>query len=161
MRILASVFIFMPVLTQLRIRKNNIGSEGTAYLANAIRNAQALSRLTVLDISENAIEAQGMEALAFVLNYVPNLTELNLGQNKIGNAGAKSLSQAIRNKRLSAVTLLSLDDNNIGDEGMEALSLAFSTRPSPAIDVYLTNNSITVHTKKRRVENVSFKFDKV
>ena len=150
MKILASVLIYMPNLRQLRLQKNYIGEEGAMYLANAARG-QALTHLKVLDIADNAIETGGMEMLASVLKYLSNLIELHISGNRIGDAGVKALSEAIKKKSLSKVYELFLNNNNIGEEGMQALWSALSTRQPvlstqqpPLIYVYLSDNLINV-----------------
>jgi len=69
----------------------------------------------------------------------PSLTELNLSKDKIGDNGAKSLSDALREN--TSLTTLSLGVNNIGDDGAMSLSDALRKNTSLAI-LFLDKNDI-------------------
>lgn len=50
------------------------------------------------------------------------MTTLNLSWNKIGDEGAKSISEALKvNGILTTMTILNLYDNQIGDEGAKSI----------------------------------------
>ncbi|NOT02643.1 MAG: hypothetical protein HOP29_18715 [Phycisphaerales bacterium] len=71
-----------------------------------------LTGLTTLDLGNNNIGDEGAKALA----TLTGLTTLHLGDNNIGAEGAKALAT------LTGLTTLHLGDNNIGAEGAKALA---------------------------------------
>lgn len=121
----------------LRIGGNDaIGDAGTVALAAALRMAVgsgSFSRCIFdeLDLSSCNVGDAGADALALALSSNPgSLRRLDLSNNKITNAGSKSLGRALVDSfRTSGVVLeqLSLDNNSgIGDDGAAGLAEALA-----------------------------------
>jgi Ran GTPase-activating protein (RanGAP) involved in mRNA processing and transport len=74
------------------------------------------STLKILDLSSQKLNAQGIRQLVNALASNTTLTSLDVGNNQIGDEGAKALA--------ANATLTSLDvwSNQIGDEGAKALA---------------------------------------
>jgi len=73
-----------------------------------------LQRLQCLDLSFNAIQTAGAQALADVIRYNRQLVELNLRHNQIGATGAEYLIDALQFN--NTLHILCLADNKIGTE---------------------------------------------
>ncbi|KAL9965547.1 hypothetical protein ACROYT_G029361 [Oculina patagonica] len=138
--------------------------------ADAVVLAEALkgnSSLTVLNLYNNNIGAQGATGLAAALQKNASLTELDLSLNKIGDHGATGLAEALQeNKSLTklhlylngiggqgateltrtlqlnaSLTELNLSCNIIGDEGATRIAGALQENTSLA-ELYLSLNNI-------------------
>lgn len=124
-------------LKKLGVSRNRMEDAG----ARAI--AATNLRLDVLDLSDNAITADGMAALARS-NFLQSLQVLVMSRNRFGDDGAKYLALSNMRPReldlnecaigdpgvvalasspiLSRVETLGLGENRIGDEGLAALA---------------------------------------
>ena len=102
---------------------NRLGDQGVGVLgAWALSNCPELSHLC---LKGNGLEADGAGRLADVLslgesNEGTGLSHLDLGYNRIGDEGARSLSRVLVNCRM--LSHLDLCHNAIGSEGMEILA---------------------------------------
>jgi hypothetical protein len=76
----------------LCLRRNNIGTEGIAALAAALRN----SSLKTLNLWDDTIGAEGAAALADALKENLSLQTLHLWNNNIGAEGAVALADALK-----------------------------------------------------------------
>ena len=104
-------------LKWLEIDVNQIGSEGTTALADALKQNSTLRRLSIF---MNQIEAEGATALSDALKQNSTLKELYISSNQIGDKGARALADAL--KKNSTLTVLNISSNQIGDWGMKALA---------------------------------------
>jgi uncharacterized protein (TIGR02996 family) len=102
----------------------------------ALAAAPSLSRLTALDLSRNGIRAEGAAALASS-PHLARLTALDLGRNRIGPEGAQALAGS---PYLTRLTSLALSENAVGDDGAGALAAASHFSQLTALD--LTYNRI-------------------
>ncbi|CAH3184561.1 unnamed protein product, partial [Porites lobata] len=84
--------------------------------------------LDILDLGDNRIGDAGVSSLSQALTVSSSLTRLDLGCNRIGDAGASSLSQTLTAN--SSLTSLDLGDNRIGDAGASSLSQALTVSSS-------------------------------
>jgi Ran GTPase-activating protein (RanGAP) involved in mRNA processing and transport len=75
-----------------------------------------------LDIGNNAMTAEGAEALAKWLTGNKHITELKVYMNDIGNGGMYKVAEAL--KSCSKLEHLDLGGNNFGEEGMAVLAAA-------------------------------------
>ncbi|KAK1733999.1 leucine-rich repeat protein, partial [Skeletonema marinoi] len=106
-------------LEELYLEKNNIGLMGCIALGDSMRGWGA-SNLTILDLDDNAIEDQGLEALAAGMTNT-KLEELYLSRNLITGAGLRSMSEYFQSESCCLETL-NLYRNVFGDEGAVALA---------------------------------------
>ncbi|XP_065917452.1 protein NLRC3-like [Dysidea avara] len=95
-----------------------------------------VSSLTALNLWGCDITAPAGTALAKMITF---LTELNIGNNKLGDAGAELLSEGIR-KSLQ-LQVLNLNNNSIGPRGAVAIIDALSNNISLVV-LNISNNAI-------------------
>ena len=141
---LASGIAAFHSLKYLDLAHNDIGDEGLQSLAvglcsnkkletldlsdNGLFSAIGLRRLSdviltalnleLLFLSNNAINDEGMQALAVGLREHPALTRLNLSINEIGIEGVRALGTA----EISSLRFLYLSNNAINDEALGVLA---------------------------------------
>jgi hypothetical protein len=118
---LAAVLAQCPKLSCLDLAWNRLGDQGVGILGGwALSNCPELSHLC---LKGNGLEAAGSDRLAEVLSLLGERNEktrisvLDLGYNRIGDEGARSLSRVLVNCRM--LSHLDLCHNAIGSEGME------------------------------------------
>jgi Ran GTPase-activating protein (RanGAP) involved in mRNA processing and transport len=91
------------------------------------------ARLAVLDLSENSITCVGAAHLAAALEAAADdrcaLRQLDLGFNRVGDAGAAALARAV--PAVASLASLELESNEVGDDG--ALALAEAVRMAPSL----------------------------
>jgi Ran GTPase-activating protein (RanGAP) involved in mRNA processing and transport len=78
--------------------------------------------LTELDLYNNSIGNDGAKAIAEALKVNTVLTRLDLDTNSIGNDGTKAIAEAL--KVNTVLTTLSLQSNSIGNDGAKAIAEA-------------------------------------
>ena len=98
---------------------NRLGDGGMRLLARSPN----LAGIRGLNLSSTGIGDDGAVALAGC--QLDNLSELYLGNNRIGDTGAGALADSTR---LGSLTALFLNDNNISREGRRILSRRFGNR---------------------------------
>lgn len=165
--ILSKLIVELPRLTTLDLKNNFIGSENAIQLFRLLR--EHCTRLVYLDVSDNSLQDESMEALSPLLgdgnlevlvlsnNLLTacgvvelargleknsSLIELALGGNELGNMGVLELAEvALSHPSLS---MLDLSNNHIEDNG--AISLAYemeNRKPKSALQqLNLANNDI-------------------
>ena len=101
-------------VSALKLSQNHIGFTGLIELIPGLLNTS----LTILDLSSNIIQ-DGIVALEHALSQNKTLTTLDLHNNLIGNAGAKSLAQVILNN--TGLKKLVLSNNRFGNAGIESI----------------------------------------
>ncbi|PIQ95747.1 MAG: hypothetical protein COV67_13230 [Nitrospinae bacterium CG11_big_fil_rev_8_21_14_0_20_56_8] len=112
----------------VRVVRSNLSKDGKTldltacylkeYGAKDVANMDFLEELTTLEMGTNLIGTRGAKYLA-TSPYLKNLTSLNLFYNALGNDGVKFL--AVSDNLLSLQNLV-LSDNNITDEGAKAMA---------------------------------------
>ena len=130
-------------LQELYLRGNRIGSEGTAHLAAALLadggggggGGGGGSRLVLLDLAYNGIDARGGAHLADALRTNRSLLRLGLCGNRLGTAGAAALAGALGTgangaNGNSTLAWLNLHGNGVGNAGVGALASALRTNGS-------------------------------
>ncbi|XP_078390096.1 NACHT, LRR and PYD domains-containing protein 3-like [Cetorhinus maximus] len=142
---LASVISTNQSLTDLNLGVNPLGDSGVKLLSVGLRNLGC--KIQRLGLGGNKLTDSCAEDLASVFNR--SLTDLNLGNNNLGDSGVKRLSVALRgpdckiqkldllgNKLTDScaedlasvfnrsLTDLNLADNKLGDSGVKRLSVA-------------------------------------
>jgi hypothetical protein len=87
--------------------------------------------VTKLDYSSNKkLTPAQLKQLISYLTHDHFITELNLWNNQLGDAGAQALAAALKTN--TALTTLDLSYNDLGDAGAQALAAALKTNPSLA-----------------------------
>jgi hypothetical protein len=102
-------------LLRLYLQSNRIGPKGAASLAEAI-NDGASCNLEILKMGGNGIEDSGAREVATILCRLPRLHTLELQRNRIGEAGAEALAEAVK-VRLT-LQKVALHGNFVGDTYM-------------------------------------------
>ncbi|XP_072892285.1 NACHT, LRR and PYD domains-containing protein 3-like [Hemitrygon akajei] len=124
---------------ELRLGGNKLGDSGVKLVSAALRNPEC--KIQKLWLRGVGLTDSGAEDLASVLSANSSLTELNLGDNKLGDSGLKLVSAALRNPECKIQTLW-LWDVGLTDSGAEDLASALSTNPSLTV-LDLRLNSLT------------------
>ena len=106
-------------LESLHLQNNNIGLMGCTALADTLRG-WGESNLKYLDLDGNAIGDQGLQALAAGMTN-STLEQLYLSNNLITGAGLRSMSEYFQSESCCLETL-NLSRINFGDEGAVALA---------------------------------------
>ena len=121
---LAAVLAQCPELSCLDLAWNRLGDQGVGNLgAGVLLHCPELSHLC---LKGNGLEAAGSDRLAEGLSLLgesnegTGLSVLDLGYNRIGDEGVRSLSRVLVNCRM--LSHLDLCHNAIGSEGMEILA---------------------------------------
>ncbi|XP_078390107.1 NACHT, LRR and PYD domains-containing protein 3-like isoform X1 [Cetorhinus maximus] len=134
---LASVISTNQSLTDLDLGFNQLGDSGVKLLSVALRNSGC--KIQRLGLRDNKLTDSCAEDLASVFNR--SLTDLNLGNNKLGDSGVKRLSVALRGPDCK-IQKLDLCYNRLTDSCAEDLASALSTNRS-LTDLDLRSNSFT------------------
>ncbi|XP_032898042.1 ribonuclease inhibitor-like [Amblyraja radiata] len=138
-------------LTQLDLGENTLGDSGVKMLSVALRDSDCITSRSCGDLSSNRLTASCAQDLASALSTTPSLTELSLGDNKLGDAGVRLLCEALKDTECNiqelrlnnngltqscaedlaaaiitndSLTGLDLSDNKFGDSGIKALNAA-------------------------------------
>jgi Ran GTPase-activating protein (RanGAP) involved in mRNA processing and transport len=106
-----------PLLSELCIEHNGLGTVGGYALGAALRHLQGL---IVLKLDGNSIGDEGICAIAKGLPQVTNLHNLGLDGNEISDEGLEALGNALH--RLRKLHVLWIERNRIGNSGAEALA---------------------------------------
>ncbi|WP_375331722.1 hypothetical protein [Candidatus Tisiphia endosymbiont of Temnostethus pusillus] len=95
--------------------------------------------ITNLNLSSNQIGDAGAKSLAECLKDNKSITTLKLNNNQIGDAGAKSLAECLKDNK--SITTLKLNNNQIGDAGAKSLAECLKDNKS-ITNLYLSSNQI-------------------
>ncbi|XP_078390048.1 uncharacterized protein LOC144671985 [Cetorhinus maximus] len=134
---LASVISTNQSLTDLDLGVNPLGDSGVKLLSVGLRNSGC--KIQRLGLGGNKLTDSCAEDLASVFNR--SLTDLNLGDNNLGDSGVKRLSVALRGPDCK-IQKLDLWGNRLTDSCAEDLASALSTNRS-LTDLNLGANSFT------------------
>ncbi|NWI99104.1 C2TA protein, partial [Crypturellus undulatus] len=96
------------------------GLQGVQKLVGILAAFPSLQHLDLEALGENGIGDEGARSLSEVFPRLTSLETLNLSQNKITDAGAEKLAKAL--PHLSSLKTLSLYNNSICDSGAENLA---------------------------------------
>ncbi|XP_078390108.1 NACHT, LRR and PYD domains-containing protein 3-like isoform X2 [Cetorhinus maximus] len=138
---LASVISTNQSLTDLDLGFNQLGDSGVKLLSVALRNSGC--KIQRLGLRDNKLTDSCAEDLASVFNR--SLTDLNLGNNKLGDSGVKRLSVALRGPDCK-IQKLDLRDNKLTDSCAEDLASVFNRSLT---DLNLGNNKLRDSGVKR------------
>ena len=126
-------------LRRLCLASNPIGRDGAAALGAALPTCV----LETLDVSGCSIDSEGCIALAAGIERSTRLSELLIGFNRLGPAGAAALASALA-APTSQLSVLDLEWTAAGAAGAEAIGRALlqcGTRAVQRID--LSSNGVT------------------
>ena len=113
-------------VTYLNIEHNNIGDDGIAHLASALR---ANTTMKVLDISNNhGIAANGAKSLGRALSVNSSLQELNISRTSIGDEGVAHIANALQTN--TTLKVLHAKNCYISCKGAKSLGRALSINSS-------------------------------
>ncbi|XP_038656759.1 NACHT, LRR and PYD domains-containing protein 3-like isoform X1 [Scyliorhinus canicula] len=135
---LASALSINRSLMYLNLGYNNLGDSGIKLLSTALRNPD--SKIQELSLSNNSLTDSCAEDLVFALSTNRALTDLNLGNNNLGDLGVKLLSEALRNPDCK-IQKLGLYNNALTDLCAQDLASALNTNQS-LLDLNLDNNKL-------------------
>jgi hypothetical protein len=137
-----------PALTKLDLDENAFGVEGGVAICEALLNppASGLNErqgLKSLSMTNCGLEAEGGLAVGRVLGAKHCiLTELSIGFNRIGVAGARAISEALMVN--TTLVSLNLHYNSIGDVGASKIFEAVeSNNRTKLASLVLSSNEIT------------------
>ena len=116
------------------IRELNLSGKNVNFLKNLL--AFSFPDLTELDLSSNNLGDEGAEVVASSTN-LPALTVLNLSLNQIGNSGTRAIATS---QNFKSLRNLDLSHNLINDEGVS--SIASSSQLTLLVNLDLKGNSI-------------------
>ncbi|CAE7667328.1 NLRC3 [Symbiodinium necroappetens] len=108
-------------ISQVDLSSSMLGDKPARALADLLK--QPGSPLQSLNLSHNAIEADGARALAEALLENQRLEKLAMNHNYLADAGALAFADALLTGRV-ALKYLHLDHNDIGDVGSRAINQA-------------------------------------
>ena len=121
-------------LTFMDVSGNSIGEEGMRAVGNALlsRGTSKLGAFkcdafalpvgtTSLDLSGKRISSAAAIMLAGVIKFNASVTKVLVGGNKLGDAGATILCDALRESKVTKVQELDLSKNNINLDGAKAV----------------------------------------
>ena len=108
----------------LRLHCNEITAEGARHLAAVVPTC----RVSVLDLSDNALSSAGAASIGVALAASRSMSQLYLRSNAIGDAGVRDIALALPSA--SRLTHLDLSDNRILDEGATYLASALALSPA-------------------------------
>uniref|UniRef100_G1Q0M5 NACHT domain-containing protein n=1 Tax=Myotis lucifugus TaxID=59463 RepID=G1Q0M5_MYOLU len=91
---LASILGASPSLTELDLGQNDLGDLGVRLLCEGLR--QPACQLKHLRLVSCGLTSNCCQDLASILGASPSLTELDLGQNYLGDLGVKLLCEGLR-----------------------------------------------------------------
>ncbi|XP_072891315.1 NACHT, LRR and PYD domains-containing protein 12-like [Hemitrygon akajei] len=109
---------------ELRLGENELGDAGVKIVSAALRNPEC--KIQKLRLGDVGLTDSGVEDLASALSTNPSLTELDMSENKLGDAGVKLVSAALRNPECK-IQKLELIDVGLTDSGAEDLVSAVIT----------------------------------
>lgn len=87
----------------------------------------ALPNLEAINLSHNQMTASGFRFLCESFSMLPDVNQLYLGSNDIGDEGMTVFASAIASGAMAQLTHLYLGENAIGDAGMTAFAEALKS----------------------------------
>lgn len=109
---------FSRTLEQLDLSFNQLSGVGVSHIAKSLHHNVSLRSFT---LNGNRVGDDGAQALADVLPVNSALRILNLRESNIGDVGARSLAQALSLPTVK-LTDIALGNNKLGDAGAVAFS---------------------------------------
>nr|XP_019939814.1 PREDICTED: NACHT, LRR and PYD domains-containing protein 14-like isoform X2 [Paralichthys olivaceus] len=125
-------------LRQLDLSRNNIGDDGLHNLSNGLRSPEC--QLSVLKLSQCNIEQRGCSYLASALEKNPDqLTVLDLSINMIGDKGANEIFKKFD---ISQLTKLEMYHCGLTASSCKGIGEALRSEGSTLVELNLSNNNL-------------------
>lgn len=132
----------LPSLRVLDLCDNPIGDVGICALARAIGRG-SLPSLRALHLYGTQMRGRGLAALAASLSEAPQLEELIMSNNPIGDKGISALAEASRGAALASLRHANLNGCDCGDAGAASLADAMADGALPELrHLFLHDNQI-------------------
>ncbi|XP_041060832.1 NACHT, LRR and PYD domains-containing protein 14-like [Carcharodon carcharias] len=147
---LAFILINSRMLSTLNLSNNSLGDRGICLLCTALKDPQC--RIQKLNLSNNNLSIESWEEIVSVLIINQTLRELNVSSNRMGEAGLRTLSTALKDPRCKLQKLglnntSTLDFGMMGsyleETGMEILSDVLKDPRCTLKGLELANNCLT------------------
>ncbi|KAF4790200.1 Ribonuclease inhibitor [Turdus rufiventris] len=135
---LSSIINTNPSLTELKLNNNELGDAGVEYLCKGLLTPSC--SLQKLWLQNCNLTSASCETLRSVLSAQPSLTELHVGDNRLGTAGVKVLCQGIMNPSCK-LQKLQLEYCELTADIVEALNAALQSKPTLK-ELSLSNNTL-------------------
>ncbi|NXM39955.1 RINI inhibitor, partial [Gymnorhina tibicen] len=135
---LSSIINTNPSLTELKLNNNELGDAGVEYLCKGLLTPSC--SLQKLWLQNCNLTSASCETLRSVLSAQPSLTELHVGDNKLGTAGVKVLCQGMMNPSCK-LQKLQLEYCELTADIVEALNAALQSKPTLK-ELSLSNNTL-------------------
>nr|XP_056706909.1 ribonuclease inhibitor [Euleptes europaea] len=134
---LASVLSSSQTLTELKLNNNELGDAGLEKLCKGLMNPSC--KLQKLCLQNCNLTKACCENLRTLLSTKPSLTELRLGDNRLGTSGIKVLCEGLLDPHCQ-LQKLHLDYCELSVRNAEALSSALRTKTLTELN--LSNNKL-------------------
>lgn len=108
---------------------HRLGHAGVDVLVEYVASGR-LRATTTLDLWEAGLGDEGFAQLISVASHLPNLADLHLQRNQLGDGAMKALALAAERGALNALEVLRLQANEVGERGMSLLTDAGKGLPS-------------------------------
>ncbi|KAM8807501.1 ribonuclease inhibitor [Eudromia elegans] len=135
---LSSVINTNPSLTELKLNNNELGDAGIEYLCKGLLTRSCC--LQKLWLQNCNLTNASCETLRSILSAQPSLTELHVGDNRLGTDGVKVLCQGLMNPSCK-LQKLQLEYCELTADIMEDLNAALQTQPTLK-ELSLSNNTL-------------------
>ncbi|XP_063254345.1 ribonuclease inhibitor [Prinia subflava] len=135
---LSSIIKTNPSLTELKLNNNELGDAGVEYLCKGLLTPSC--SLQKLWLQNCNLTSASCETLRSVLSAQPSLTELHVGDNRLGTAGVKVLCQGMMNPSCK-LQKLQLEYCELTADIVEALNAALQSKPTLK-ELSLSNNTL-------------------
>ncbi|KAL8170136.1 UNVERIFIED_CONTAM: hypothetical protein K2H54_064485 [Gekko kuhli] len=135
---LAAVLSSNQALAELKLNNNELGDSGLEKLCKGLMNPSC--KLQKLWLQNCNLTKACCENLRSMLSTKPSLTELRLGDNRLGTSGVKVLCQGLLDPKCQ-LQKLQLEYCELSPANAEALSSALRTKTS-LTELNLSNNRL-------------------
>lgn len=139
-------------LQELWLAKNQIDNEGLNII---VKLCESNPSITYLDLRENKISTNGIEGIIRLLKN-PNLSQLYLAQNNLGDESIKKISQSLKTN--DSLTYLGLNSVKMHSEGLEVFLEALKRNTSiKGVDLLGRRNDDYIFkgsSSKKELENL-------
>lgn len=126
--------------TRLEFIGQNITDNDVSLIVCGLKHKY--NRIQDLNLGNNQIGVAGAKTIADALKDPYNdLRDLYMYNNQIGNDGARYLAEALKHEK-NHLTILNLDGCEIGDSGAQAIADALEHEDNKLISLNLGNNQI-------------------